>query len=159
MRGSKVKSIYHVAAQSGILETWVAAVEVIGLVNILKSDDYFTVFAPSDDAFRNMPRMAVNDLLSSSESLVSNIGNHIVPGKILTREIAELTSLRSLMKNELFIEKGREMFVSRARIILPNIECRNGVIHVIDSVITIKKHRKVQVGGKRHIAIGQERKI
>ena len=152
MRGSKVKSIYHVAAESGFLNTWVAAIEVIGLVELLEADDYLTVFAPSDEAFLNMSRYQVDDLLASIENLVANISNHIALGRILTRELSQLSSIRTLMKNDLLIESDRDLFVSGARIVIPNMQCRNGVIHVVDNVLMIRKRRQVKVEGAGRLA-------
>src|SRR5262245_4766781 len=125
MRGRKVKTLYHRAVESGLLTTWVAAIEVLGLVELLKSDDYLTVFAPSDEAFLTMSRPQVEELLANLDSLVANISNHIVPGRILTAEMSQLNSIRTLMKNELLIESEHELFVSGARVVLPNVECRN----------------------------------
>ncbi|MGH9835761.1 MAG: fasciclin domain-containing protein, partial [Blastocatellia bacterium] len=77
-----MKSVYHTAAGLGALATWVAAVEVAGLVDLLKGDDYITVFAPTDEAFSKLPRHWVEELLGDFEKLTANICYHIAPGRI-----------------------------------------------------------------------------
>jgi uncharacterized surface protein with fasciclin (FAS1) repeats len=141
-----MKTIYSCARETGLLETWTAAVDVLGMTEVLTADDYLTVFAPSDEAFRSMPRERVEEMLESKESFLATIANHLVPGKIMTSEMDHLSSVRSLMKNELLIESGPERFVSEARISRPNLECRNGVIHIVDRVLIIRKHRKATLG-------------
>jgi len=146
MKGSKVNSIYQRAVQSGLLNIWVAAVEVVGLVDLLKADDYLTIFAPADEAFAQLSGNRVDDLLTDFPSLLTTISYHIVPGKVMVNELAQLTSLRTLIKDDLHIEAGRGLFVNEARVVHPNIECRNGVIHVIDAVLSMKKRSKVRAG-------------
>lgn len=139
-----MRSIYSCARDSGLLETWAAAVDVLGLTEVLTADDYMTVFAPSDEAFRAMPRERIEEMLETKESFLATIANHIVPGKIMTAEMDQLRSVKSVMKNELLIESGPERFVSDARISTPNLECRNGVIHIVDRVLIIRKRRKAR---------------
>jgi len=141
-----VKSVYQIAAGLGTLTTWVAAVEVVGLVDLLKGDDYITVFAPTDEAFSKMPRACVEELLTDFEKFAANIRHHIAPGRIMAGELSRINSLRTVLKDDLLIETRRGLQVNNARVIEPDIECRNGVIHVIDSVLTVRKHNKVRAG-------------
>ncbi|MGH9846387.1 MAG: fasciclin domain-containing protein [Blastocatellia bacterium] len=122
-----MKSVYRVAAESGRVTTWIAAVEVAGLVELLKGDDYLTVFAPADEAFTKLSSGGVEGLLANLESLVAMLCYHIVPGKIMAGELSQLNSLRTLSDDELLVETGRELFVNEARVIQSDIVCRNGV--------------------------------
>ena len=141
-----VNTVYRFASGLGILKTWVAAVDVVGLADLLKSDDYFTVFAPSDEAFTGLSRNSVDDLLTDFESLRACIGYHIVPGRILTGELEQARFLRTLDREELFIQSDREILVNGARILMANLECRNGVIHIIDTVLSMSRRGKVHAG-------------
>lgn len=141
-----MKSVYYTATELGILTTWVAAVEVLGLVDLLKGDDYITVFAPTDEAFSKMPRHLVEELLGDAEKFTANICYHIAPGRITVGEMTRLNSLRTMLKDDLLIDASRGLQINRARVIEPNIECRNGIIHVIDSVLTLKRRSKAPAG-------------
>jgi uncharacterized surface protein with fasciclin (FAS1) repeats len=141
-----VKSVYQIAAGLDTLATWVAAVEVVGLVDLLKGDDYITVFAPNDEAFSRMSRNRVEEFLGDFENLAANIRYHIAPGRIRTSELGRIDSLRTVLKDDLLIDARRGLQVNNARIVEPDIECRNGFIHIIDSVLTIRKHGKVRAG-------------
>ena len=148
-----MKSVYQIAAGLDTLATWVAAVEVVGLVDLFKSDDYITVFAPNDEAFSKMSRYSVEELLGDFEKFAANIRHHIAPGRITASELGRIDSLRTMLKDDLLIEARRGLQVNNARIVEPDIECRNGVIHIIDSVLTIRKHSKVRAG---QFAVEQE---
>jgi len=82
-----VKSVYQIAAGLGALATWVAAVEAVGLVDLLKGDDYITVFAPNEDAFSKMSRNCVEELAEDFEKFAANIHYHITPSKITSNEL------------------------------------------------------------------------
>jgi uncharacterized surface protein with fasciclin (FAS1) repeats len=141
-----VKSLYHTALEIDGLTTWVAAVDAVGLADLLKMDDYLTVFAPTDEAFEQLPEDCVEDLLGDVGNLQSHLHYHVAPGRILFEEMRRLRSLRTLTKDELMLKEEHGLFVNNARVIAPDIECRNGVIHIVDTVLLMKKHRKVKVG-------------
>lgn len=141
-----MKSVYQIAAGLGALATWVAAVEVVGLVDLLKGDDYITVFAPNDEAFSKMSRNCVEELMDDFEKFAANIRHHIAPGRVTSSELGQINSLRTMLKDDLLIDARRGLQVNSARIVEPDIECRNGVIHIIDSVLTIRRHSKVRAG-------------
>ncbi|HKQ74834.1 MAG TPA: fasciclin domain-containing protein, partial [Blastocatellia bacterium] len=141
-----MKSIYQIAAELSPLATWIAAVEIVGLVDLLKSDDYITVFAPNDEAFSKMSRDSVEELMGDLEKFAANIRYHIAPGRITANELGRINSLRTMLRDDLLVEARRGLQVNNARIVEPDIECRNGVIHIIDSVLMIRKHSKVKAG-------------
>lgn len=141
-----MNSIYRLASGIGLLRTWVAAVDVVGLADLLKSDEYFTVFAPSDDAFTKLSQNYVDELLTDFENLHANISYHVVPGRIMTPELAQARFLRTLNKEELHVQSDRDLAINGARIIIANMECANGVIHIIDTVLSLKKRGKVHAG-------------
>ena len=148
-----MKNVYQIAAGLGALATWVAAVEVVGLVDLLKGDDYITVFAPNEEAFSKMPRAWVEELLGDFEKFAANISYHIAPGRITAGELGRINSLRTMLRDDLLVDTRRGLQINNARIVEPDIECRNGIIHVIDSVLMIRKHNKVRAG---QFAVEQE---
>ncbi|HEV2669166.1 MAG TPA: fasciclin domain-containing protein [Blastocatellia bacterium] len=141
-----MKSVYQIAAGLGALATWVTAVELVGLVDLLKGDDYITVFAPNDEAFSKMSRNCVEELTGDLEKFAANIRYHIAPGRVTSSELGRIYSLRTMLKDDLLIDARRGLQVNSARIVEPDIECRNGVIHIIDSVLMVRKHSKVRAG-------------
>jgi uncharacterized surface protein with fasciclin (FAS1) repeats len=142
----KVKSVYQMATGLDALATWVAAVEVVGLVDLLKGDDYITVFAPNDEAFSKMSRNCVEEMLDDFDRFAANIRYHIAPGRVSSGELGRIGSLRTMLKDDLLIDARRGLQVNSALIVEPDIECRNGVIHIIDSVLMVRKHSKVRAG-------------
>jgi uncharacterized surface protein with fasciclin (FAS1) repeats len=141
-----MKSLFHTAVGLEQLKTFVAAVEAVGLVDLLNTDDYLTVFAPTDAAFESLSADCVEGLLSDFDNLLLHVSYHIVSGRIMLNEMSHLNSLRTITKEELMLEGGRDPLVNNARVITPNIRCSNGVIHMIDTVLLMKKHRKVRIG-------------
>ena len=145
------------AAELGALATWVAAAEIVGLVDLLKGDDYITVFAPNDEAFSKMSRNYVEEMLDDFDRFAANIRYHIAPGRISSGELGRISFLRTMLKEDLLIDARRGLQVNNARIVEPDIRCRNGVIHIIDSVLTIRKHSKVRAGQfAKDLAMEQE---
>ena len=141
-----MKSVYQIATGLDTLATLVAAVEVVGLVDLFKGDDYITVFAPNDEAFSKLSRDYAEELLGDLEKFAANIRYHIAPGRITSSELGRIDSVRTMSKDDLLIGARRGLQVNNARIVEPDIKCRNGVIHIIDSVLMIKKHGKVREG-------------
>jgi len=148
-----VKSVYQIAAGLDALATWITAVELVGLVDLLKGDDYITVFAPNDEAFSKMSRNCVEELTDDLDKFAANIRYHIAPGRVTSSELGRIYSLRTMLKDDLLIDARRGLQVNSARIVEPDIECRNGVIHIIDSVLMVRKHSKVRAG---QFAVEQE---
>jgi uncharacterized surface protein with fasciclin (FAS1) repeats len=148
-KGGGVKSLYHeisTLGANGPLSTMAAAVDALGLADLLAADGYLTIFAPTDAAFRRLPADCVDDFLASSENYSAAFRQHIAPGKILAAELSQLKSIRNVLSEELLIETRAGLLVNDARIIQHDILRSNGVIHIIDRVLTIKQRRKIGVG-------------
>ena len=132
------QDIVDVAAANSSFSTLVAAVKAAGLVDTLKGDGPFTVFAPNDEAFAKLPEGTIAELLKpeNREKLVAILTYHVVPGRVYASDVVKLKSAATANGKVIlvnFSDKG--VTVNDARVIATDIETSNGVIHVIDSVI------------------------
>jgi len=131
-------SIVDIAVADGRFTTLVAALQAAGLVDTLKGKGPFTVFAPTDDAFKKLPAGTVESLLlpENLETLKSILLYHVVDGAVMASDVAKMTSAMSLQGDAVTIkdEMGK-VYINDAQVVIPDIEASNGVIHVIDSVL------------------------
>lgn len=135
---AKAADIVDTAVSAGQFETLVAAVEAAGLVETLKGSGPFTVFAPTDEAFAKLPAGTVENLLKpeNKETLVAVLTYHVVPGKIMSGDIAgTMAMVETVQGSELSVDATDGVKVDEARVISADIEASNGVIHVIDTVV------------------------
>jgi uncharacterized surface protein with fasciclin (FAS1) repeats len=133
-----MKDIVDTAVGAGSFKTLVAAVTAAGLVETLKSAGPFTVFAPSDDAFAKLPKGTVEDLVKpeNKAKLAAILTYHVVSGKVMSKEIAgKAMKVKSVEGHEIAIDATKGVMVDKAHVVTADIECTNGVIHVIDAVI------------------------
>ncbi|MEP4547753.1 MAG: fasciclin domain-containing protein [Saccharospirillum sp.] len=131
------KDIVETAIESDDFNTLVAAVQAAGLVETLQGDGPFTVFAPNDAAFDKIPSATLNSLLEDPEALGAILGLHVVAGKVMAEDVVGLSSAETITGETLTIEvMGGKVMVNGATVIATDIETSNGVIHVIDTVIT-----------------------
>lgn len=122
-------------------KTLVAAVKAAGLVETLKGDGPFTVFAPTDEAFAKLPEGTVESLLKpeNKDKLVAILTYHVVPGKVMAADVIELKKAKTVQGQAASItisDKGVK--IDDANVVKTDIKAKNGVIHVIDSVIMPK---------------------
>lgn len=131
------KDIVDTAIDAGSFGTLVAAVEAAGLVDTLKGDGPFTVFAPTDEAFAALPDGTVEDLLKpeNKDQLVSILTYHVVPGKVMSTDLSNDMKAETVQGGEVTIMTEGGVTVDDANIVTADIEASNGVIHVIDAVI------------------------
>ena len=125
-------------AIAGKFNTLVAAVKAAGLVDTLKGPGPFTVFAPTDEAFAKLPEGALEDLLKPENKvkLQSILTYHVVPGKVMSRDAAKLSSAKTAQGSSINIKATENgVMVNDARVVKADIPASNGVIHVIDKVI------------------------
>ena len=132
------KDIVDTAVAAGSFETLVAAVQAAGLVETLKGDGPFTVFAPTDEAFAKLPAGTVESLLKpeNKDQLIAVLTYHVVPGKVLSSDVVNLTSAKTVQGESVSIKAGENgVMIDNANVVAVDIETSNGVIHVIDQVI------------------------
>jgi uncharacterized surface protein with fasciclin (FAS1) repeats len=130
--------IVDIAVNNGSFNTLVAALVAADLVDVLRGDGPFTVFAPTDDAFAALPEGTVESLLlpENKDLLVAILTYHVVPGRLLAADVVSETSLPTVNGDDLAVDaSGSGVKINAANIVLVDIEGTNGVIHVIDAVI------------------------
>ena len=130
------KDIVDTAVEAGNFTTLATALEAAGLVETLKGDGPFTVFAPTDDAFAALPEGTVEGLLEDTDTLASILTYHVVPGAVMSSDLSDGMTAETVQGSavEISIMDGTVM-VDGATVTTADIEASNGVIHVIDSVI------------------------
>jgi uncharacterized surface protein with fasciclin (FAS1) repeats len=133
-----MKNIVETAVEAGSFKTLVNAVQSAGLVETLSGRGPFTVFAPNDRAFAKLPAGKVDDLLRDKKRLTSVLTYHVVPGKVMAADIMKLKMAKTVQGQSITIDAREGVRIDGARVIKTDIECTNGVIHVIDSVIMPK---------------------
>lgn len=135
------KDIVDTAVGAGSFNTLVAAVQAAGLVDTLKGEGPFTVFAPTDEAFAALPEGTVENLLKpeNKDQLVAILTYHVVPGKVMSSDIAgKKAEVASVQGGEISVDATDGVKVDGAKVVTADIETSNGVIHVIDAVILPK---------------------
>ena len=136
--GHAKKDIVDTALANEQFSTLVAAVQAAGLVDTLKGDGPFTVFAPTNDAFAKLPAGTVENLLKpeNKDQLVAVLTYHVLPGKVMASDIAGKTlSTATVQGSMVDIDATNGVMIDGATVTAADIETTNGVIHVIDTVI------------------------
>lgn len=135
--GSAKKDIVDTAVNAGTFETLVAAVSAADLVDTLKSEGPFTVFAPTDEAFAALPEGTVATLLKpeNKDQLVAILTYHVVPGKVMSTDLSDDMTAATVQGGDITIDLDNGVMVNNATVTAADIETSNGVIHVIDTVI------------------------
>lgn len=130
--------IVDLAIQTEFLSTLVAAVKAGELVDVLKGDGPFTVFAPTNEAFAKLPAGTVDSLLlpENKAQLVAVLTYHVVAGKVYSKDLSDGMTATTVQGGEVTITlKDGKAMVNNATVTTADIEASNGVIHVIDTVI------------------------
>jgi len=131
--------IVDTALAAGSFKTLAAALTAADLVGTLKGEGPFTVFAPTDEAFAKLPKGTIESLLKpeNRDQLISILTYHVVPGTIDSGEVLASPGLKTLNGQRAVIN-AKSGTIGSAKIIKTDIECSNGIIHVIDEVILPK---------------------
>jgi uncharacterized surface protein with fasciclin (FAS1) repeats len=132
------KDIVETAVAAGDFKTLAAALQAAGLVDTLKGAGPFTVFAPTDEAFAKLPAGTVEDLLKpeNKQKLISILTYHVVPGEVMAKDVVKLHEAKTVNGEELKIMvDGGKVMVGNSNVTKTDIQCSNGVIHVIDTVL------------------------
>lgn len=127
--------IVDIAVGAGSFTTLVTAVQAAGLVETLKSPGPFTVFAPNDEAFAQLPPGTITTLVQNIPQLTRILTFHVVAGKLMKADLANLDKVISVEGSPIPLNCKNGFEVKNATVIAPDIEADNGVIHVIDRVI------------------------
>ena len=134
----KKKDIVDTAVSNGNFKTLAAALTAAGLVDALKGDGPFTVFAPNDEAFAKLPKETLASLLKpeNKDKLVDILTYHVVSGEVPAKVAVTLKKATALNKKTINVKKKKAgLFLNKSKVIATDIKASNGVIHVIDTVL------------------------
>ena len=133
--------VVDTAKKAGSFNTLLAALKAADLESALRGEGPFTVFAPTDEAFKKLPEGTVESLLKpeNKDKLKAVLTYHVVPGKVYAKHVVKLSSAKTLNGKEVKITvEGDTVKVDNAKVVKTDIEATNGVIHVIDTVLLPK---------------------
>lgn len=140
--GDKTRSddrdIVDVAVSAGQFSTLAAALEAADLISTLKGKGPFTVFAPTDEAFAQLPAGTLESLLKpeNRDKLVSILTYHVVPGKVMAADVVKLSAAETVNGADVTIKVVEDrVLINEATVVAADVHASNGVIHVIDKVI------------------------
>jgi len=129
-------NVVQVAATQGQFTTLVTAIRAANLVEALEGDGPFTVFAPTDDAFAKLPPGTVKELLEDTDKLAKILKYHVVAGEVMAADVGTLTEAETLEGNKFTIDATDGVMLNgKVKVTATDIKARNGVIHVIDTVM------------------------
>jgi uncharacterized surface protein with fasciclin (FAS1) repeats len=147
--GTSVKTVaFNKAAKSDIVDTAVnagsfktlaTALKAAGLVETLKGKGPFTVFAPTDEAFAKLPPGTVEALLQDKAKLTAILTYHVVSGNVKAADVVNLKSAKTVQGQAVAIDATDGVKINDAKVVKADIDCSNGVIHVIDTVLLPKE--------------------
>lgn len=132
------KDIVDTAVDAGSFKTLAAALEAGGLIDALKSEGPFTVFAPTDEAFKKLPKGTVENLLKpeNKDQLVAILKYHVVSGKVTAKQVVKLEEATTLNGKKVHISTCEDgVKINESKVVKADIHTSNGVIHVIDQVL------------------------
>jgi uncharacterized surface protein with fasciclin (FAS1) repeats len=130
------KDIVETAKAAGSFNTLLTAATEAGLVDTLKGDGPFTVFAPTDEAFAKVPEEMLNAPLRDKAKLKEVLLYHVVQGKVMAADAVKLDSAKTVQGQPIMIKaQGGKVMINNAQVTPADIKASNGVIHVINSVL------------------------
>lgn len=131
------KDIYDTAAATEGFTTFVAAIEAADLVETLKGEGPFTVFAPTDEAFATLPEGTLENLMKpeNKDELVKVLTYHVIPGTVMAADLTDGMEPDTALGVPVMVMVTDSVNVGGATVVTPDIPASNGVIHVVDTVI------------------------
>jgi len=130
------RDIVDTALDAGNFKTLAAALEKAGLLETLRQEGPFTVFAPPDSAFTALHRGVLDSLMEDVEQLKAVLLYHVLPGRLVSADIMRMRSAKTLNGRDVHIlTSGASCLIEEAHVINADVPCSNGVIHVIDKVL------------------------
>ena len=137
--GAFAKDIVDTAVSAGNFKTLATALQAAGLVDTLKGPGPFTVFAPTDEAFSKVAKATLDDLAKDKAKLQAVLKYHVLTSKWTSSDVAQVKSACTALGPSLAIGgKPGALTVNGANVVKADIDCSNGMIHVIDAVLIPK---------------------
>jgi uncharacterized surface protein with fasciclin (FAS1) repeats len=128
--------LIETARNAGSFSTLLEALEAADLVNSLKGEQTLTLFAPVDGAFAQIKEDSLNELLNNKPKLKKILTYHVVFGDVRSQDLVDLNEAKTMEGSVLKIDTSQGYKINQATIVQPDILADNGVIHVIDAVLT-----------------------
>lgn len=130
-----MKNIIETAVENPQFSTLVTAIKAADLVETLSGSGPFTVFAPTNEAFEKIPAETLEAVLADKAKLTSILTYHVVSGKVMAADVASMTEATTVQGSMVKIDATNGVMINDAKVTTTDIECSNGVIHVIDTVL------------------------
>ena len=130
--------ILDTAVAAGSFKTLATALTAAGMVETLKGDGPFTVFAPTDEAFAKLPPGAIDSLLKDPAKLRAVLKYHVVAGSVSSDQVKKLKTAKTVLGQEVNVAHFFDVRINDAKVVKADVRASNGVIHVIDSVLMPK---------------------
>lgn len=137
------KDIVTVAVEAESFKTLATALTEAGLVETLKGDGPFTVFAPTDEAFAKLPKGTLEGLLKDKEALKKVLLYHVVSGNVSSKDVVKLNKAKTVGGQDVMIKvKDGKVYINKSVVTTADVQASNGVIHIIDTVLIPKEDKK-----------------
>ncbi len=133
-----MKNIIDTAIIETQLSTLVTAIQAAGLVDTLTGAGPFTVFAPNNAAFAKVDPETLKALLADKDKLSTVLTYHVVAGKVMSADVAKMTTVTTVNGKDVAIDTTSGVKIDNAKVVTADVECTNGVVHIIDTVLMPK---------------------
>jgi len=130
-----LKNLVETTIDAGNFKTLIQFILEADLIDIIRSDGPFTIFAPTDEAFSKLPDGVLLKILEDKERLTEILTYHVVPNKIMSEDVLKIKKTKTFNGKEVSFYTSNGVKIDQATITKSDIECSNGVIHVIDEVL------------------------
>ena len=130
-----MKNIIETAIEVGNFKTLIQSLQEADLIDTLKTEGPYTVFAPTDEAFSKLPSRTIEKLLFDKEKLTEILTYHVVSDKVMFNQVVKIKNAKTVNGKDIKINSLDGVKIDKATVIKPDIECSNGVIHIIDKVL------------------------
>lgn len=131
-----MKDLITTAVEAGQFKTLAKALNKAELVDALQLRGPYTVFAPTDEAFAKLPPKTLEAIMKDKDQLISLLKYHVTKGKLNAQDVVSMQKVDTLHGKTLSVDATKGVKINNANIVKPNVQASNGVIHVIDSVLT-----------------------
>lgn len=130
-----MQNIIDTAESNPQFSTLMTAVKAAHLEDTLNGEGPFTVFAPTNEAFKKLPPDTLTAVLADHDKLTSILTYHVVPGKVMSVDVMKLKEAKTIEGRMLAVDVTDGVKINDAKVLSADIECGNGVIHVVDTVL------------------------
>jgi len=133
-----MKNLVQTAIAEGNFKTLIRVIQETGFVDILSIEGPFTIFAPTDQAFAKLPKGTMEKLLKDKEKLTEILTYHVILDRVMVKQVLKIRKANTVNGKDLSINIKNGVKIDKANIIKTDIECINGILHIIDEVLIPK---------------------